>query len=640
MSKFHLPLLSLLLVMAAPAYCQKAEASAVTMTILVDARAPWSRHIPVRLILHPDAGKLALTFPGWLPGSHAMDAPFENFARLRIMANGAPLAWRRDAYNVRLIHLDVPPGTGTVEADYDYAPARNVSSELYFGVSAGRDLAVLNPAAFALAPVGNPKTLTAALSIRLPTGWSAATALPLSAAKNGEADTCAYKPVSLYALIDSPILAGSHHKTVVLPVPASDVPHTLELFGDTAAIVETKAPVVVPLLTRLVAESGRMFGTRHYRSFRYLLALTSEIGRNGLEHHESAIYALQPDTLDDKAKALLSNSWNANLIPHEFVHSWNGKFRRPYGEDARSNIAPQSSDLIWVYEGLTEYLGEVLMVRAGFRTAEAWRNDLMTRPAGLRAGSGRDWQSLADASITASHTYITGPGTGLRGPGDIYYEGMLIWLEADAIIRRESGGTRSLDDFCRVFFGGRNRGAEVKRYTERDVVRALQRAQTHDWDSFVQSRFYAPPAGLPTAGLEAAGWKLAFTDKPDKAAMVFPGDYRDSLGLMLAPTGRIAVVLENSIADRAGLEDGMVVMLVNGAKFTPAAFQEALRATRESHVLQVQVSDGGQVKTLRIEGLQGEQFPVLARISKVPDLLQAITAPLAPSNMQNAVAPH
>ena len=639
--KFYLPF-SMLLLFAFSGLAQSRAAApkSAMLNIQVDARAPWSRHIPVRLILHSAAGKLALTFPGWLPGSHSADAPLGNFARLSVMADGAPLAWKRNSYNVHVVRLDVPPGTETVVADYEYAPARNDRNEVFFGVASGRNLAVLNPAAFALAPVGNPHAFTTALTLRLPPGWSAASALSASTSSTPsssgatqedlEENTLAYAPVSLYTLIDSPILAGKYHKSIALPIASGDVPHTLELFGDTAGIVETKAGVVTPLLTRLVAESRQMFGIRHYHAFHYLLGLSAEVGRNGLEHHESAIYVLQPDDLDEKTRPTPQSGWNANLIPHEFVHSWNGKFRRPYGEDARTNIAPQSSDLIWVYEGLTEYLGEVLMTRAGFRSPEAWREELTTRAVGLRIGGGRDWQSVADAAITASYTYDAGQGTSLRGPIDIYYEGMLIWLEADAIIRRESKGKRSLDDFCRVFFGGPNRGAQVKRYTRADVVNALQRAQPYDWNTFIESRFYAPPNGLPTAGLEASGWKLAFTTLPDKqAAAGFPGNYCASLGMFVSAIGLIASVLPNSPAAKAGLDDGMIVTAVDGAKFTPIGFQEAVRATKDTHVLQVQVLDGGVSKMLRMEGLQGEQFPLLTRLANVPDLLQAITVPHA-----------
>ena len=219
-------------------------------------------------------------------------------------------------------------------------------------------------------------------------------------------------------------MAGINHKTISLPTSGGDVPHTLDLFGETPGILQKEA-IATPLFGRLVAESGRLFGVRHYHAFHYLLALTPLSERSGLEHHESAIYVLNPDDLDSGPKPFKNNAWNANLIPHEFTHSWCGKYRRPYGENPRSNVAAQSSDLIWVYEGLTEYLGELLMVRAGFRPVEDWRAQLMSDMAHSHSTPGRDWQSLADAAIMASYAYIHGSGTSLRSINDIYYEGRL-----------------------------------------------------------------------------------------------------------------------------------------------------------------------------------------------------------------------
>ena len=527
-----------------------AAQQAPRITISVDARAPWTPRIPVRMTIPATAGPLTLAVPRWLPGMHAPEAPLGNFARLRLTVDGAALAWERDAFNPYLIHLTVPEGAKSVEASYDYVPKRRNREEVFYGVAASQHLAVLNPAAFSLAPQGDSRALAVAFTIRLPKGWSAATALRVAAPAAAEADGIAFSPVSLYTLVDSPIMAGQYRRSIPLATPKGDVPHTLELFAETDEVLAAKAPVTAGLLTRLVAESGRMFGTRHYQSFRFMLALTTDIGRNGLEHHEGVAYVLQPDDLDPGKRQLPESEWPEMLIPHEYTHSWNGKFRRPYGEDAHSNGEPQSADLIWVYEGLTEYLSDVLMVRSGFRSFEGWRRDLLARIATVRFGTGEDWQTLADTALVAPYTYVQGTGTGLRGVNDIYYESEMIWLEADAIIRRESKGARSLDDFCRLFFRGPNRGAEVVRYTRQDVVDALNRTQPYDWSGFIQRRFYAPPNGLPTAGVEAAGWKVTFGDAPVGS----PGrpngllDYRHTFGAGIGPTGRVADVQPGSIA--------------------------------------------------------------------------------------------
>jgi predicted metalloprotease with PDZ domain len=611
------------------------------IAIAVDAHTPEKHRIPVRLTLTGVAGPLTLVFPRWLPGMHAVQGPLGNFARLNVTADGVPLVWSRDPYDAYLIHLDVPGGTKVVEAAYDYMAART-SEEVFYGVAAGQNLAVLNPAAFSLAPQGDPRALTVTFSIRLPKGWSAATALPVATGATAPPDTVSFAPVSLYTLIDCPIMAGSHRKTIPLATPSGDVPHTLELFADTDEILSRKAAVVTLLLTRLVAESGRMFGVRHYRSFRFMLALTTEIGRNGLEHHEGVAYVLQPDDLDDTQKQLPQSYWNTMLIPHEFTHSWNGKFRRPYGQDVRSNTAPQSADLIWVYEGLTEYLGDVLMVRSGFRASAAWRHTLLNSLATMRYGTGREWESLADTALVAPYTYIQGTGTALRGVNDVYYEGELVWLEADAIIRRESKGTRSLDDFCRLFFGGPNRGPEVIPYTRQDIVAALQRTQPYDWESFIRSRFYGPPQGLPAASFVAAGWQLSYGDVPETP---FTGavDYRPTFGAYVTMNGRINGMLAGSLAERAGLEDGMTILGVNGALFTIPRLQEAVRATKGGKTpLELLVADENRYRTVHIEGLNGARFPTLVRDPSHPDLFAAITAPTVaqPTGKPGVTASH
>lgn len=606
------------------------------IVITVDARAPWKRRIPVRMQMAAPPGPMTLVFPRWLPGMHSMQGSLGNFARLNIRADGAPLAWNRDPFDAYLIHLEVPAGTKSVEASYEYMAAKSASDEVFYGVAAGHNLAVLNPAAFSLAPAGDPRARTVSLHIDLPIGWTAATALPPAAVSAHDANTLTFAPVSLYTLIDSPIMAGSHRKTIPLAIPTGDVPHTLELFADTEEILLKKAAVVTPLVTRLVAESGRMFGVRHYRSFRFMLALSTEVGRNGLEHHEGVAYVMQPDDLDNDKQNQPGSGWNTMLIAHEFTHSWNGKFRRPYGEDAQSNTAPQSADLIWVYEGLTEYLGDVLMVRAGFRSFDAWRHDLLREAVGMRDGTGWEWESLADTALVAPYTYVQGTGTGLRGVSDVYFESELIWLEADAIIRRESKGARTLDDFCRLFFGGPNHGPEVIPYRRREVIDALQRTQPYDWDRFIRDRFYAPPKGLPIQGFEAVGWKFALSATPEIPSMGLL-DYRLTFGAYVTATGQIGRVTPGSLAERAGLEDGMKVLGVNGSLFTVARMQEAVRATRGNKTpLELLVANENTYRTIRLEGLHGEQFPTLVRDPALPDLFSAITSPLSAPPVSSA----
>ena len=626
--------------------------TASSIRIEVDASTPWNRRIPARVLLPAKPGRFDLVYPGWLPGMHAVEGPIANVSRLTLRLDGKPLPWRRDPYNPFVIHTEIPADGQLIEASFDYVPPGATINEGFAGVVVTPSIVALNPSAFALAPLGNARACRVALHVRLPQGWTAATALARSPAPDTSADAnaLAFAPTSLYTLVDSPIMAGANHKTISLPTPVGDVPHVLDLFGETPAALK-KEEIVTPLFRRLVAESQRLFGVRHYPSFHYLLALTPLAERSGLEHHASAIYVLQPEDLDSGPRPFKNNAWTANLIPHEFTHSWCGKYRRPYGENPHSNVVAQSSDLIWVYEGLTEYLGELLMVRAGFRPLEDWRNQLMSDAAHSHSAPNRDWQSLADAAITASYTYIHGSGTSLRNVSDIYYEGRLVWLEADMIIRRESGGKRSLDDFCRLFFGGRNRGAEVRTYTRRDVLTALRRTQSYDWETFLQKRVYKPPSGMLTQGLEMAGWRLEFGNAPDLTAMnsvtnslpisLLSGpsapfspysDYLRSVGIGFSPNGAILAVAPDSPAERAGLKSGMRLTGANGGAFSLLALRAAVRATRGSKTpLELWITEGpitavSKPKSIRLEGVDGEGIPSLVRIPDTPDLLAAATS--------------
>lgn len=599
------------------------------MTISVDARTPWNSRIPVKMALGVNPGPITLVFPRWLPGMHAAEGPLGNFGRFSLAVDGAPLSWQRDPYDPYLIKATVPAGGKVLTASYDYIAPRNRADEVFYGIAAGHDVAVLNPSAFSVAPECDPRTLTTSLKLTVPVGWRVSSAMalesPNATGTGTEALTFTYAPVSLYTLIDSPIMAGRYHRSITLASPAGDVKHILDLYADNDETLQKKIAVVTPLFNRLVAESWKMFGGRHYHAFHFMLALSNEVGRNGLEHHEGVAYVLQPDDLDDSRKQMPGNGWNAMLIPHEFVHSWNGKFRRPYGEDAHSNNAAQSADLIWMYEGLTQYLGDVLMVRAGFRTAGAFRIDLFNRASSMRYGAGRDWESLADTALVAPYTYIHGTGTALRGVNDVYYEGELAWLEADAIIRKQTHGQRSLDDFCQLFFGGANRGAEVIPYTRTEIIEALNLICTYDWSNFIQTRFYAPPAALPFAGLEKTGYKVTYTDTPASNGGQAIPDYRPSFGAYITGTGAIVDVVTASAAEHAGLEVGMTILGVNGTLFSASSLQDGVRATRgRQNTLDLLIAVDNHYRTVRVNGLDGARFPNLVRDTTQPDLFGAI----------------
>jgi predicted metalloprotease with PDZ domain len=619
------PLFALALtLLAIPAHAQG------TIALTIDATAVGKNRITAHLTIPAKPGPLTLTYPRWIPGNHAPNAPLANTAKLQTSANGKPIPWKRDRYDPYLFEVTVPAGARTVEASLEYAPRAASADEVFYGATFSETIGVVNWNALLLHPkdaIVQKQSVGARLL--LPEGWSAATALKATKTEPG---IVTYAPVSLETLIDSPVMLGAHYRTIELAT-AGEKPHTLHIFSETP---ETAVPEpFVGRMRRLVTESGKLFGTRPYATFQYLLAVTDKIARSGLEHRASTLNVLPASALLDSPATGpydAGRAWTDNLIAHEFVHSWNGKYRRPYGLVTATSNARLSTDLLYVYEGLTEYLGEVLMVRSGFRPAERWRDDMRQRILFLRQGAGRDWQPLSDAAVTAAWVYTTGNGTGLRPTNDIYYESALVWLEADAILRRESGGRRSLDDFCRRFFAAPNPDAPVLGYRRTDLVAALRATWPYDWDGFLARRFEAPPSGLPVFGLEASGWRLGFTDQvPDLQVAEAQSDLRWSLGIQVSAQGAIATVVPESPADRAGLTVGSQVLGVDGALFAPAQLRDAIRASKPApRAIELLVSARGRYRVVAVSLEGGERYPILERIPDQPDRLAEIGRPLVP----------
>ena len=578
------------------------------LTLTIDAREVSKQvvHVTQRFPVKP--GPLTLEYPKWIPGMHEPVGPVQNLVRLVFSGKGKPISWRRDGYDVYAFQLTVPPGVSELEAHFDYLPKPNDSDEIAYGVAATAQLAVINPSALLLAPRGSDlKTTQLAPTLLLPDGWQKATSLPTT------------PTVSLERLMDSPVFAGRYLRRFDLPSP-DGVPHTLAVLADTDEVATPNAHTL-SCMQKLVTESAALFGARHYDKFTFLLALTSGLPQYGLEHHESTVNVLRPNALGDGTST--PGQWNANLLPHEYVHSWNGKHRRPYGLAGKTFNQPLSTDLLWVYEGLTEYLGEVLMVRCGFYPFDAEREHLRQALLSLDAREARKWQSLREAALAYPLIAAKGDGTRLRLSNDVYYESMLHWLEADALIRQKSQGKLSLDDFCRRFFGGVNRGSEVKPYTEAELAATLSATLPgQDWAGWLRARFDATDSRAPRLGLELAGWpeQLGEVNEPRREPETL-SDFRYSLGFRLAGA-RITRVEPDSFAAQAGLSVGNQLTLLNGQPFTNTALREAIRASKaQAMQLVLQVDSSREV---RFDYLGGERLSLLVRRSEVPNRLSQI----------------
>ena len=585
------------------------------------------RHIfHARVVVPADAGPLTLYFPKWIPGNHGPTGPISDLAGLRLKAGGKEIPWRRDEEDLYAFHCDVPEGAGSVEVSLDHLAAGGRRG----GGSTTDTMAVVRWNEMLLYPKGRPiRSLPFRATLKLPAGWQSGTAL---AAGSRDGATTRYETVSLETLIDSPVLAGANFKTVELASP-DGVPHFLHLACDSAAGLEL-SPETKTKHERLVAEAGALFGARHYRAYHFLVTLSNQLPPHGLEHHESSDNGMPERAMvDPKVMAPL-----ADLLPHEFTHSWCGKYRRPTGLVTADYQAAQRTKLLWVYEGLTQYLGKVLAARSGLWTPEQYREGLALTAQSQRSMRGRSWRPLEDTAVAAPLNYVSGGGWGgWRRGVDYYDESVLLWLEADTLIRQKTDGAKSLDDFCRSFFGAPGGEPGVKQYEFDDVAAALNAVCPHDWKEFWRQRLTATAEDAPLAGLERSGWKLGYGPKPSELEgtaqkLMKHLDLAASLGLTLGEDGAVADVLKGGPADRAGVAPGMKLLAVNTRRWTPELLGDAVAATKDGKApLDLLLENGEYLRTYKLDYRGGARHALLERAKDRPDLLASVIKPLRPS---------
>ncbi|HTO77347.1 MAG TPA: PDZ domain-containing protein [Thermoanaerobaculia bacterium] len=597
------------------------------MTVDVDAREAPRRVFHARLRIPAAAGPLTLLYPQWLPGEHSPTGPIADLAGLRFSAGGRTLPWKRDPVDMYAFHLDVPAGAGAVEVALDFlSPA--AAQAFTSGPSSTPELALVSWNQVLLYPKSvPPDELVCAASLRLPEGWKYGTALAI--AREG-ADGIAFAPVSLTALVDSPVLAGAHFRTVTLD--GGPIPHRIRIAADGDAALAMR-PEEEAAYRNLVAETGALFGARHYRHYDFLLTLSDHVAHFGLEHHESSDDRVAERSLiDEDARRMM-----AGLLPHEMVHSWNGKYRRPADLAPGHFDQPMQGDLLWVYEGLTEYLGQVLAARAKLLTPAQYREALAETAGEMDIQRGRDWRPLADTAVAAQILFPARPDGGAWRRGtDFYPESELLWLEADTIIRSESAGKRSLDDFCRLFHGAPGGPPAVRPYRFEDVVAALNQVAPYDWSGFWKARLEGTRSRAPLDGIAAGGWRLAYGPTPTEMQRAAEEtgrlvDARFSLGFTVDDDGDIPDVIPESPAARAGVAGGSKLVAVNGRRYSRDLLRDAIRDSA-SRPVELIVENGDAFATHRLEYSGGERYPRLERDETRPDLLSKITAPLVPAS--------
>ena len=600
------------------------RAQPATVRLEVDARDAPRKIFHARMRFPARPGAMTFLYPKWLPGEHGPTGPIADVAGLKFTAGGKTLPWRRDPLEMYAFQVTIPEGADAVDVELDYLSPASASG-FSSGASATAELAIVSWNQLLLYPRGpSGEGLRYAASLRLPAGWKHATSLESG---SGSGEAVSFGPVSLETLVDSPVLAGAHMR--VLPLTDGPIPHRLNLAADGEAALEIPAEQLQGY-RNLVGQTGALFGARHYRHYDFLLTLSDGVAHFGLEHHESSDNRVPERSLidEDRRKA---NLWD--LLPHEMVHSWNGKYRRPAGLAPGRFDEPMRGSLLWVYEGLTQYLGEILTPRSGLLTAGQYRDDLALTAAEMDLQKGRSWRPLSDTAVAAQVLYAARPDWAFWRRGvDFYPESGLLWLEADALIRRGSNGRKSLDDFCRLFHGGETGPPRVVPYEFDDVVDALNRVLPHDWKAFWETRLSATTPGAPLAGVAASGWKLVYRETPSEMQKAREEsarntDERFSIGFLVNEDAAVPDVVPDSPAARAGMAPGMRLVAVNSRAFTPEVLRDAVRASK-THPIELIAQSGDFFRTYRLAYSGGGRYPALERDPSAPDLLSKIIAPL------------
>ncbi|HZP18361.1 MAG TPA: M61 family peptidase [Terriglobales bacterium] len=599
-------------------------APAPHVTIALDATDAPRKIFHAQLTIPASAGTLTLYYPKWIPGEHSPSGPVVDLTGLRFTGNGQLLKWRRALDDNWTVHVEVPSGVQEVHAGLDFvSPVGPDQGAFSAGASATEKLAVISWNQVLLYPKGwAADQITYSASVRFPAGWKFGTALPVASQSGAEVH---FNPVSLYTLVDSPIITGEFMK--ILPLNEGQTPPVeMDIAADSLTALNP-APEVWDHYKNLVKQAGALFGATHYRDYHFLYTLSDHVAHFGLEHHESNDSRSQERALVDPELRALA----ATLLSHEYVHSWNGKYRRPADLTTSDYQQTMQDDLLWVYEGLTEYLGRMLAARSGLWTPEQYRESLAQIAARLDQLPGRTWRNLQDTADAAAQLYYAPPQwQSWRREVDFYDEDALNWLWADSIIRQQSGGKKSLDDFCRLFHGAPSTAPMVKTYTFDDVVNALNQIAPYDWRGFWIERLTNHGPGAPLGGVEATGWKVSYDETRSEILRAWEDDHHEmdathSLGLMLKEDGEIEDTIEGMAAARAGMGPGMKVLAVNGRRFTFQVLRDALAQGKNSkQPLELLVENTDYFRTFKLDYHDGEKYPHLVRDQSKPDVLSDI----------------
>jgi len=594
-----------------------------TLTLDVDATDLDRRIFNIRQTIPVSrAGPLTLMYAEWIMGNHAPRGPIYNYSGLKITTGGKPLPWRRDPGDVYAFHVDVPQGAKTINVEAQFLSAIEPAQG---PIMMTQEMMRLNWYIAALYPAGHyARKINFDVSLKLPQGWDYATALETSSNTNG---VVKFKTTNWETVIDSPLFAGKHMRKFDLD-PGGRSRVTLNVMGDEPGQVDP-SPEIIQIHRNLVVQADKLYGARHFDHYDFLVSVSDNLATAGIEHQRSS---------DNGVRSGYFRNWDTgfvskDLLAHEYNHSWNGKFRRPADLWTPSFNTPMRNSLLWVYEGQTQYYGNVLAARSGFVSKQQALDLIANNSAIYDMRTGRDWRPLADTTmdpVIAARRSL--PWQNWQRSEDYYSEGQLIWMDIDTLIRERSNGKRSLDDFAKAFFGVNDGDWGTLTYNRADVVATLNKVEPYDWESFFKQRVDDVAEKAPLDGLERGGYRLVYGDTPN---MVWrEGEVRSrganllySIGLTTDAGGRIGLVQWNGPAWKAGLNTSLTITGVNGEAFSVDRLKAAVAATKNGAPVELLVRIGEAFKTVRLDYRGGHRYPRLERITGKPAYIDDILAP-------------
>jgi predicted metalloprotease with PDZ domain len=593
------------------------------MTVELDARQVARGLMFAHLALPVRPGPLTLVYPKWIPGEHGPTGPLHVLASLHMRAGGHALAWRRDDVDLYAFHVDIPPGASTLNVDFDVLmngqdtmATKNVAivnwnRNVLYQANTRSDEVFVKPA------------------VLLPEGWSYGTALPNPSPSGTRVD---FATVTLETLIDSPLDMGRFFKRIP-EWTSGDASAELDVFADNPQDLQI-SPKLVQAYKSTIPEALALYGARHWQHYHALLTLSDAIGFEGIEHHQSSDDRADDDFLTNPMQQLSGG----DLLSHEFSHSWNGKYRRPFDLQQLNFQIPEHTELLWVYEGMNQYLGDLLSFRAGIRDPKKYPEYLADIYAAMDQEPGRQESSIIDIATAAPWLYGSGGDwrSLRRSAGDFYTEGELIWLDADTIIRERTGGKRSLDDFLHAFAGPPDSMPKVVTYDRAQVEQLLNETAPYDWHAFFERYVYQVSEHPPSDDLARSGWKLVYTDTPNEFAKASNtarkiNNQWYSLGIRVRSDGTVSDVKRGSAAWNAGMGPGMKIIAIDHQEYDADYLDGAIKDAKQSKApISLLVEQDKWFGTYALNYHGGLRYPHLVRIKGTPDMLGAIMAPHRP----------